>query len=356
MTNPRTLQEIDEQLDSLSAGPAALALMEEAIRVCDARGLVSEGFDRRVDLMDMVYKTGDWDQLLLHFGWCLQRVDEDRDRYDTYWLMWQYKWVVNEGVRMPQLRADRVIALVDDLERRFRDHGDNSTGHCYRALVFNKLGRLEEGRAAFERWVENPDGRLGDCDACRPGVRSDLLLELGRDEEALEVAHRVVHSGRTCSEEPDRSHGRCALPKFRRGQIEESRQHFTTAYRHLKRTMKLIEPLADLLAYVGAAGDDDSVATMLQRHIPTAVRHQSGWDRMRFWGAARLALTGLLERGQTELPLKLPDVEGFDGRTETLLAWSDQQLSSMYDAFEKRNGNRFAAEYVDRTYPLSAVR
>ncbi len=69
-------------------------------------------------------------------------------------------------------------------------------------------------------------------------------------------------------------------------------------------------------------------------------------------GAARLALTGLLERGLTDLPLHLPDVEGYDDRTETLHIRVCGQLQALCEAFKARNGNPFAREYVDRTYAV----
>ncbi len=41
MTNPhRALREIDHQLRTLEPGPAALALTEEGIRLCDTHGWV----------------------------------------------------------------------------------------------------------------------------------------------------------------------------------------------------------------------------------------------------------------------------------------------------------------------------
>lgn len=327
------------------AEPAAIQLVEEAVRLADAMGNLDEAFDLRLEIADRVYYSGDWNRLLVHFGWCLGQHDADPARFPAEHLLWKYKWVVNESARMTVIARDTLLGLVDDLERRFQAAGSTlRAAHGHRAVAMAKLGEPAATREAMARWLEVPRDWLADCLACEPDSEIELLEQLGEHDEALDKALALIASDRRCGEVPHRTHAR-ALFVLRQRDPEAARAQHHAGLPLVERSVKLIEAQAQHLVYAALEGLDDVAVRMLERNLPGALTFPTAWERMLYVSAVERASEAWLTRGRESLPLRLPEgvtLEGSErGEVETaaLHGWASTTAARIAADFDARNGN-----------------
>jgi hypothetical protein len=352
--------EIGRLLDEVTKlpyrSPAAIALLEEAIRIADATNDAQQSYDLRQDVMSRVYYTGDWDKLLLHFGHCISLSDGDPERFSEYDLLWKYKWVVNEAARMPVMGRERVLGLLDDMERRFVAHG--STGravHQHRSVALAKLGDLAGVPEAIDLWFDTPRDRLSDCSACELDCRVELLQQLSEHDAAFERATALLDEGRGCAEIPHRTYAR-TLGYLRRADDARAADHHRRGYRLCKKMQKLVEAHGQHLMHAGVVGDDDEAVTMLERHLPGALSHPCAWERLPFLAAVRHVAKLWRDRGRASLSIRFPKETGLSGTIETdeLVDWAAGELRRTAGAFDERNGNTKVSEWVRQWHLLAA--
>ncbi len=328
---------------------AAVALLEEGARIADSRGDRQAGWDLRDALMSRVYHTGDWDKLLVHFGWSIAQHDREPERFPAEDVLWKYKWVVNEAARMPQIARPRLIALLGDMEQRFRAAGSSMRAvHQHRAVVMAKLGELDAARAAMGEWTACARDWLSDCVACEPDSRAELLAESGDEAGALAACEELLKSRAGCAEVPHRTHARMLAPLRARGDFERAMHHHRAGDPLSRPLAKLVEAHAQHLDFAAAEGLDDEAIGILDRHLAGAMAHPTAWERMIFWTAAARALSSLAERGRDRVPLRVPEDAGVDrdATTEALAAWARRNASDIAAAFDRRNGNAHVSTWI----------
>lgn len=349
------LARIETELDRAVPAPTRVALLERAIDLSDANASRDDGWFFRLELMSAIYHTGDWDKLLLHFGWCIAAHDADPERFPDYDLLWKYKWVINEAARMPQIARARLVALVDDMERRFRGAGSTLRAvHEHRAIVMARIGERDATREAIALWEVASRDDLSDCRACDPDTLADTLHLIGETEGAVEVARALLASRMTCAEIPHRVHARLLASLVARGEHDAAADHHARGYALCRRSDKLVEAHGHHLAHAGRVALDDDVFAMFERHVAGALRYPAVWDRMVFLACARLAFGAVARRRQRHLrhglPMRLPDEVRIDDRdaptARALAAWADAEATALATAFDRRNGNDAVSRWV----------
>ncbi len=357
------LKEIRRERDRLSnqRTAAAVALYERAIKLCDAHNALDEGWEERAGLMHAVYYTGDWDKLLIHFGWCLAQHDRDPERFSAGELYWEYKWVVERGSHMPQIARDRLEGLLADMDRRFAAAG--STGravHQQRAIIMARLGEPEAAREAVAQWQRTGRDWLSDCRACEADHHAAVLAILGDRDGALERALKVIDGSTQCSEVPHQTHARVLVPLWQSGRRDAALHHHRLGYSMAREQSKLIEAHGIHLAFAAMAGLDDEIVPLIERHLPGALASPTAWERMIFLTATGFAVAQLAERGRTALAVRLPEgvardlaaqgprgEEGDDSvPLDAFIAWLDERARATAEAFDRRNGNAFVTRWL----------
>ena len=353
MSQRDELSAIERELDTAVGAAARVALLDRAVELADSCGSPEDGWRLRLQLMSAIYYTGDWDKLLLHFGWCITQHDRDPERFSDYELLWKYKWVVNEAACFPQIGAARLRGLLDDMERRFLLAGSSMRAvHQYRALVSAKLGDMESARAWLVHWDASARDWLSDCAACDPDGRADLLGMLGDADGLIEGAERLIASRSRCGEIPHRTHGRVLAPLWRLGEQERAVAHHHTGYRMVRANPKLVEAHGQHIALAAAAGRDADAIAMLERHLEDALRLPAAWERMTFLTSVAYALRMLEAHGVRELGIRVPGRhEGALTPTDRLAAWAQAEADALISAFDARNGNTVIGDWCRQLTP-----
>jgi len=74
----------------------ALALYEEAIVIADRYLTESDAYRARMDYSEKAVETCFYDKLLVSFAWCWTKFVERPERYSSFYMMWHFKWVVED--------------------------------------------------------------------------------------------------------------------------------------------------------------------------------------------------------------------------------------------------------------------
>ena len=110
-------------------GASQIALAEEAIAQADALGDGEDAerlrFDARMAATNAYQHGGEPAKGFVTFSWCLAQHDRDPATfgYQEHLLLWYFKYMVNSLTRFPEVPLARTYAVLDDMERRYRETG-----------------------------------------------------------------------------------------------------------------------------------------------------------------------------------------------------------------------------------------
>ena len=351
MTDEDELRTIERALKGTKAPHTRVALLRRAVDLADARGSRDDGWRLRLQLIDALYDAPDDEQQLLHFAWCIAQHDADPTRFSFDALSWSYKWIVTHAASSPHIAARRVLALVDDMARRFVALGKGERAVAqHRALVAGALGDLDSSRHWLGEWERAPRDALSDCAACDPSRRARLYGALGDDEAHIELALGVIRSGARCAPVPGSTHAYLLAPLRRRGESRLALEHHLLGYRLVQNEPSEVGAHGEHLAIAAHAGLYDEAIAMIERHLPHALTGAPDSGTLSFFVALAFALSELSDAGIRELPIRLP--ERLVSRDVTDLgAWAREEAATLMRAFDERNGNTTVSEGCARHWP-----
>lgn len=117
------IHEVNQLLDEateLSMGPARVAMIERAVRIADGIPDDELAFGARMELVTTATFAGMPQRSLVAFAWLLGKCDAEPDRFDVEDLLFPYRWIVEDVPYLIDVSAERVDALIDDMEARYR--------------------------------------------------------------------------------------------------------------------------------------------------------------------------------------------------------------------------------------------
>lgn len=350
--------ELEEKAEGLPHGPAQVALLEEAVRLADLTQDIELGYEVRNDLMRSACFSGRPDAVLVAFAWCLAQYDRDPEHFDSYDLLWKYKWVISDALAFPEISRRRLEELLADMERRYLEAG--STMHAVwllRRKLFMHFGQWREARSAHAEARKCGRDWLSDCAACVACADCRYFVAQHQWKRALEAAQPVLQKHLTCAEEPHRTLARVLRPLSELGRQDEAQAYQRQGYRLIRNAQHFIGEQAEHLRFLTQLGDAAQAKRVLERHLPSAlesVQLDECFEYLlaaRFW-AERLAQQGTL-RLKVRLPPALPAPDG-EGRSDVkaLSAWFAEQSRELARRFDTRNGTDAFQKAIDESDDL----
>ena len=373
------VRELLDRARAMDNIPAQVMIAEDAVRLADLHGDLDLGFQARQVLISSAVFSGLDERAVAPFSWCLSQFDRDPKRFDGHRqvrgmpLLWQYKWIVGAAEDWPQVPLDRLHGMLDDMERRHRQHGfsDRSTlKHRLSTAILR--GDAAEAREVFRRWKSSARDELSDCPACERNAELVYWGFLGEDEQAWERSMPIIEGTLRCSTVPRVSYAHLLLPLVRLGRLPEAVQCHLKGHRLSVRNPKWTREAAQHILFLSLTGHHPKAVRLLESHIPyphdpiAADRA----DHFEFFLAARFLLERLRSAGRKTIKLRLP--EAFpphrpEGKYEIagLEAWFESAASRVAvrfdarnrtDAFTRRIATNLALGDLVSPFPLRAPR
>ncbi|MET8150338.1 tetratricopeptide repeat protein [Actinoplanes sp. NPDC049668] len=345
-------------------GAAQIALVEQVIRHADALGERELGYEARILATTAYTYGGEVAKSFVTFSWCLSDFDRDpapfhaRSRHTLYW---HFKYMVSALTKFPEVPLERTYAVLDDMERRYREAGHSLQAvHKHRYVVARHVGLEVEADTLYERWNTTPRDDLSDCAGCDPSSQVTYLSGRGRDEEAVALAEPVLAGRLTCNEQPQTILRGLMVPYLRTGRLEQAADAHRRSYRLMRGNLADLWDIGDHVAFCARTGNENRGLEILQRHVDWLERAPSPAAGMNFAASAALLLRRLVELGHGDTIVHRR--EQGDIAAAALAEELAAHATGLALRFDARNGTttqsrqiaeEIAAEPYDVVLPLS---
>jgi hypothetical protein len=340
----------------LPDGPARLALVEAAVREADAVGDPDAGYRARTELIQAAEHTGADERALVAFSWCLAQFDRQPERYSAYTLLWHYKWILENARDFPQLSFAQLQRMEDDMESRAARLGWNARPvHYFRWVNRMRMGDPDGRMQEFLRkWEAAPRDGLADCFACERNKHVELLVRLGRDEEALNVAAPILAGRLSCLEVPAATYARLLAALVRLGEVERARELQVRGHRAVMRNRALVFEAACHVMYLAEAGDLTRAVRLLERALSWSAATANANDRFSLFLAASRLCEALGQRPRKTRKLSLPrelSCHRPEGTYPTgeLAEWFRGEAATLAAQFDERDGTNYHARQIQES-------
>lgn len=344
------IDELLDQAEELDHGTAQLALTEQAVNLADTHRDEEYGYKARLELISAAVFSGRTDLAMIAFSWVVAKNDADPERFEGGNLLWKYKWVLEGVSEYPSIPKSDIEKLFADMKRRYE--ADGSTLNAYwgiRRNVAMFAGDLDAALEANEQLQDTARDHLSNCHACVQDESVEYYAFIGDDEAALEAAKPIFRGKLTCGEVPERTYACVQLPLLRLGKPAEAMGHFKTGYRKINFNPKFLRHKAMFLMSLTLTDNLDRAMKLLDRHLPECFDSQPPLSQFEFLLGARLLCERLSQKGETALPIRIPDklaaLKGQSVTVATFVDWLNPELVNLAKQFDDRNGN---THFTDR--------
>ncbi|GAB7047000.1 tetratricopeptide repeat protein [Catenuloplanes indicus] len=363
-TSAQELWGLLAQAGDMPYGAARIALTEQVIRHADTAGDPELRFVSRIHATQSYVYGGEPAKAFVTFSWCLAEFDAEPAPYHANWthtLLWYFKTMVSQMTGFPEVPLDRAAAVLDDMERRYRESGHSLQAvYKYRYVLARHVGDAEATAEWYERWQTAPRDELSDCEGCDPTGKARYLAEQKRDEEVVALAEPVLAGRLTCTEQPQNILAALMVPYVRTGRLDAAVDAHRRAYGLVRSSLADLGDIGDHIEFCARTGNEHRGLEILQRHIDWLDRAPSPASAMSFASASALLLRRATALGHGDT------VVHRTGHDDTTVAALADELTDRARAiaarFDARNGTTrqsrrveelLTAEPFDVVLPLS---
>ena len=340
------IQDLLGEAEDLDHGPVQLALVERAVELADVHNELDVSFHARMTLVEAAIFSDRPDIALVAFSWLLSKFDAEPDRFDSFQLLWSYKWILGHAANFPSITKDRIDELFDDMKRRYKAEG--STLHAYWSLRrdnFQTMGDKSGAKKANAKMLLTPRDHLSNCLACVQDGNVDLYAFLGNDEAAVKAAKPILNGKMSCSIVPECTYAGVVLSYIRLGKPARAMECFETGYRLIGKQSTYLPQKAMYIVGLTLTDNLNRAVKLLDRHLPEALDSVDPSAEFEFYLATRLLLEALADDGKKTVPIRIPkkmELTSGDGKptVAALVEWLGARLKALAAAFDARNGNR----------------
>ncbi|BBH65472.1 hypothetical protein ACTI_21570 [Actinoplanes sp. OR16] len=350
MKTAEELWNLLHQAHELPYGAAQIALVEQVLRHVDTAGDPALAFYSRLLATTAYMYGGEPVKSFPTFSWCVADFDRKPAPYHERWthnLLWLFKNMVSMLTKFPEIPLARTYAVLDDMERRYREHGQGMQAvYKHRYLVAEHVGQTEEAQAWFDKWQAAPRDELSDCAGCDPTSLAHHLIGKGRFAEAVELSEPVLTGDLSCNEQPQSILSELMVAYLRSGHPAEAADAHRRSYLVERNNLADLGGIGDHISFCARTGNEHRGLEILQRHIDWLDRAPSPSSAMWFAASSAQLLRRITERGHGDAVIRRsgkPDITAAELAGE-LSAFATETASR----FDARNGTSHQSESVRR--------
>ncbi|GAA4618744.1 hypothetical protein GCM10023195_84460 [Actinoallomurus liliacearum] len=347
--------ELLSRAGELPYGQARTIMVEEALRLAEAAADERVAYRIRTYLRTEYTQSGERAKAFAVFVRCLSDYDRNPDLGEEHQLFWGFKGTVTGLTRFPEIPLDRTLAVLDDMERRYRLAGEGlQPVYMCRSVVTQHVHGPEAAEEWYTRWHAAPRTRLSDCEGCDPSTKVAYLAARGRDEDAIALAEPLLRGELGCDEQPHTILTELLFSYLRTGRLEAAADAHRRGYRAQRDRLAELWGIAVHLEFCARSGNEARGLELLERHLGWLDRAPTPYDRMRFAAAGALLLRRLAEIGHGDVTVRRPahgDRPAAEVPAADLRAELTREALDLAARFDARNGTpeqgRLVRELLD---------
>lgn len=314
-----------------------MSILEEAIVIADQYLTEEHAFNARMAYTRKASEFGYYDKMFVSFSWCWSKFVKDPERYSSYSMLWQLKWVVEN------LRKDAIysIAQLEQLFALFKEYLQKyrySLRPYYEAYMHLALitGRREEADEYYKLWRSAKRDSIANCQACEQHAMGVYYFSKGHYRRGLQLLKPILEGKLSCVEVPGDTYELIIPAYLALRQVEDARRYADKAYRALKNTRKFYQ-LGTLIAYYTVENRRRALQIFRDtcRNIHTYI---NDWDKLHYL----IGVQFLLEQAGAGHKRKRKTYPG-----ELEYEWVCAEIDRLMKAFDERNRNQYVSQRVE---------
>lgn len=204
------------------------AIIEKAVRIADNNHDLIQQFDLRMDLLESAVASGKIEKALVAYGFILGLIDQYPEQFDfDYYVAWRYKWIIPKLPQFTHLSKERILAVLDDMEKRYKENNlSEKVVFYYRYRAACLMGEMELAQFYYDEQRKNLSGDFEmDCSACVANDEVDFFIKKKENAQAIKIAEPILKKEMSCTSDVPQNTLSALIPVFiEEGDLEKARE------------------------------------------------------------------------------------------------------------------------------------
>ena len=335
-------------------GPVRLETIEQAVRLADSLRDTDAGFACRQMLIDEAGVCNRYELLGAAFSWCLATARREPERYAVFDVLERYQNTIGIMVNFAQVSREQYAALLEDVIREFRAYGLSlRMVYLRRRCVGIDFGDPAMAAEADREWRKHPRDLVSASVEFEQHLQLDYECFLGDSPAAVRVVDAYFARAKR-DQHADLGFNRSALlPLLRVGRGEEAAVRYKTVARNT-RTLGYSWDWGYCMEYLAHINDFPQGLKEFENQLPAAMAQTDGLSRYYFLRPAAFLFQRLAASGMKTAMLKAQPLAPWGEKrgakdVAVVGVWLRTEAASIAAQFDRRNGNDFYTEWLDRT-------
>jgi pentatricopeptide repeat protein len=349
--------ELWDKADEMPEGHGKILLLQEAARLADSQNNIELGYDIRKDIIEAGIFSGYPLDAIVAFSWCIAQFDKNPDEFDSYDMLWEYKWIITNIDSFPEVPMDKIEELFNDMKLRYEQ--DDASLRPYFSLkcaLYQRIGNTKLAEEYFNKWVWAKTDDLSDCPACDMDSQIDYYIYRKDLDKAYELFNQMLARKIKCAEVPHVTYSKFLIPLVKSGKYDEAITFHEKGYKLISKNRSFVYEIGDHLLYLAITNTDEALE-LFQKHFTWAFETASILDRFNVYLASWILFERLKKAGINNLKISLKkdyDIfTKFDLKNiSDTINWFEKNTREMAESFNKRNGTDYYNEVIANTLKL----
>ncbi|HOQ36363.1 MAG TPA: hypothetical protein PK033_02400 [Acetivibrio sp.] len=338
------LEKLLSEIDLMPDGKAKLLMLEEAARIADSQNDLKAGFDIREEIVHQGVFYGHHLNAIIAFSWRLAQCEKNPHLFDISDLLWEYKWIVEEIYKFPDVPSEKIEQLFEDMKDKYNREGASLRPYyCIKCKYLYSSGFKERAEELYFKWINSPRDGYSDCRACDIDNQVLYLLYIKDYEKAFEMAQPILSGRLKCAEIPHLTYAELLLPSLETGRLNDAQIFHEKGYKLIYKNKDFLESMSKHLLYLTVV-DVNKAVNIFEKHFQWAFETHTIFFKFEFYLASWVMFTKLKKLGKEQLKIHLQKdcniIEKYKLNTiDDIIAWFEKETTDMANKFNLRNGN-----------------
>ena len=352
---PDYTEQIEDLIDragDLPEGPAKVAIFEEAVALADLHRDDQLGYDTRMEMLWPSYHASRQDLLLVHFAWCLAKLDADPD-LGAHEALWAYRWVLDTMPGFPEIPKSQIEEAIRDMARRYEQVGA-SPRPCYllHRRIYRGLGDRDAAIAAHKKIARTRRDWLSDDLETDRAFAVFFAVFLEKYAEGVRLGEKFLRERYVTTHFRGLVLTDLILPLARLNRWDEAADYQKQSLPMLKKERQSAGNFALHAEYLCIVGNYAPAVKIYEGHFEEGATEPNRITRFDYFRSGKFLCERLRLAGKASTKIRVPDAVMIPGaeagriRSDLLAAWLETQLADLVSRFDARNGTPFFAGEV----------
>jgi pentatricopeptide repeat protein len=343
--------ELWERTEEMPEGHGKILLLQEAARLADSDNDIELGYDIRKDIIEAGIFSGYPLDAIVAFSWCLAQYDKNPDDFDTYDLLWEYKWILGNIDSFPEVPLDKIFELFEDMKKRYKEYGA-TMGPYYsiKCGFYQRTGEKEKAEENFAKWIKEKRDELSDCHACELDDQIDYYVFIKDYDKALKLFKEMLSKKIKCAEVPHITYSKFLIPFLEMGRKDDAQAYHEKGYSMINKNRTFVHQLGDHLLYLAITNINEAV-NLFQKHFSWAFETSEVLARFNFYLSSLVLFERMKKAGITNPKIILKGESNIFEKhnlkdISDVIKWFEDSTYDLADKFDKRNGTGYYQEKI----------